>query len=65
MKYLKRHVARTVLVVTKGETFKGTLVAADADMVALDHATVLSGTSGPLDGQVVVPMTAVTWVQVV
>lgn len=65
MKYLKRHIARTVLVTTTGDTFKGTLAAADGDSVVITHASILGAQGGPLDGEVVVPAAAVTWVQVV
>ena len=66
MKYLKRHVARTLLVVTAGgDTFKGTLDAVTRDAVVLSHATAVGPSGGPLDGLVAVPAGSITWAQVV
>lgn len=65
MKYLKRHIARTVMVNTARESFTGTLVHADAESVVIENARVVEPQQADLTGEVVVPAAAVTWVQVV
>jgi hypothetical protein len=66
VKYLKRHIGRTLLVVTAGgDTFKGRLAAVTRDSVVLGGVTTVGPSGGPLDGLVAVPTGAVTWVQVV
>ncbi len=67
MKYLKRHVARTVVVtlVPEDRSFRGTLAHADADSVTLTHAAMVEPDIGQFDGQIVIPASQVAWVQVV
>ena len=66
MKHMRRYVARLVLVTTAGGVFRGTIHSADADFLTLEHASTLgTAQDGPLDGLVIIPAAAVSWVQVV
>ncbi|MCY4726708.1 hypothetical protein NYO98_10500 [Nocardioides sp. STR2] len=62
---MRRYIARTVVVNTAREAFTGTVAAADADVIVLEHAKVIEPTESDLSGQVVVPAASVTWIQVV